>query len=230
MLIGLTGGVGTGKDEAAKVLVRAGWHGMAFADALRIEVAEAWAVDIRLFVQRQQKEANTPQLQINLCCNRGFTSWAEHLGLDMRCPRSPRWAMQAWGTWRRVNNPLHWVSHVEHWINYHHGTGQRHLVVSDVRLANEAAMVRWRGGYLVRVHRPGVPALPADTAAHESEQHNTLAADIDLHNDGDLQHLQAEVWRVVQQLAARPADSTHLAQATPADPTTTTNPGEAHHG
>lgn len=226
MLIGLIGGVGTGKDEAAKVLVRAGWHAIAFADALRIEVAEAWAIDIRVFVDRTAKESNTPQLQINLCCNRAFTQWAEHVGLDMRCPRSPRWVMQAWGTWRRIVNPLHWVAHVENWVNYHHSIGHKGLVVTDVRLANEAEMVRWRGGHLVRVHRPGLPALPAETAAHESERHNTLPADMDLHNDGDLQHLQAEVWRVVQQLGCMPSDATHLPNAT----LPTTNLGEAEHG
>ena len=223
-LIGLTGAAGAGKDEAAKVLVRAGWRAMAFADALRIEVAAAWAIDIRLFADRVAKESTTPQLCVKWCQSSQFMAWANHIGLALNQPRSPRWVMQAWGTWRRTQTPLYWVNYVEQWVNYQRGVSTRGLVITDVRLANEAAMVRWRGGHLVRVHRPDLPALPDDTAAHESEQHNTLPADIDLHNDGDLQHLQTEVWRVVQQLAATPPDSTTTAIAA-------TNPasGDQHH-
>ena len=221
LLIGLTGAAGAGKDEVAKVLARAGWRGMAFADALRIEVAAAWAIDIRLFADRATKEATTPQLCVRWCQNASFMEWANHIGLALNQPRSPRWVMQAWGTWRRFQNPLYWVNYVEQWINYQRGNNKHGLVITDVRLANEAAMVRWRGGHLVRVHRSDLPPLPADTAAHESEQHVTLPADIDLHNDGDLQHLQSEVWRVVQQLHANPRD-THL--------TTSTDTGEATHG
>lgn len=224
LLVGLTGAVGAGKDEAAKVLVRAGWRAMAFADALRIEVAEAWAIDIRLFADRAAKEKSTPQLCVKWCNNAMFMAWANHIGLALNQPRSPRWVMQAWGTWRRTQNPLYWVTHVEQWVNYQRGNNLHGLVITDVRLANEAAMVRWRGGHLVRVHRPDLPPLPDDTVAHESEQHNTLPADIDLHNDGDLQHLQAEVWRVVQRLTCMPLDSTTTAIAA-------NNPtGEADHG
>lgn len=199
-LIGLTGRPGAGKDEAAKVLVRAGWRSIAFADALRIEAAQAWGIDIRLFADRSAKEAPTPQLQVHWCNNVKFHAWAEHTGLDLKCPRSPRWVMQAWGTWRRSINPTHWVQYVQTWVRTHRVTGSHGLVVTDVRLPNEAAMLRSHGAHLVRVHRPDLPALPAETASHESELHHRLAVDDEMHNDGDLQHLQAEVWRVIASL------------------------------
>lgn len=201
-LIGLTGHVGAGKDAAAAVLVRAGWRGIAFADALRIEVAEAWHIDIGVFADRRAKEVPSPALALQFCGRIGFLAWAEATGLDRVQPRSPRFVMQAWGTWRRSFTPLHWVQQVEAWVRYQRGTGARGLVVSDVRMHNEAAMLRAVGGHLVRVHRPCAGQLPPDTASHESEGHTALHADADLHNDGDLEHLQAEVCRVLQQLGS----------------------------
>ena len=200
-LIGLTGHVGAGKDAAAAVLVRAGWRGIAFADALRIEVAEAWHIDIGLFANRHAKEQPALALSLQFCTRVGFLAWAQACGLDVVQPRSPRYVMQAWGTWRRAFNPLHWVQQVELWVRYQRGTGARGLVISDVRMPNEAAMLRAAGGHLVRVHRPCTSQLPPDTAGHESEGHITLQADADVHNDGDLQHLQSEVWRVLQHLS-----------------------------
>jgi hypothetical protein len=95
------------------------------------------------------------------------------------------------------------VQQVEHWISYQRKTGHPRMVITDVRLPIEADMLRRAGGLLVRVHRPDLPPLTADTAGHESEQHMNLRADADLHNDGDLQHLDAEVARVLHQLATQ---------------------------
>ena len=207
-LVGLTGAAGAGKDASAAMLVAAGWRGIAFADALRIEVAEAWAIDIRLFADRAAKEVPHPHLPLHYCGRPPFRAWAEATGLDMRAPRSPRFVMQAWGTWRRQINPLHWVQQVDAWVRYQRGRGAVGLVISDVRMPNEAAMVRGAGGCIVRVHRPDAPPLQADTATHESEQHRAIQADADIHNDGSLQHLQAEVWRVVPRLALATRNST----------------------
>lgn len=202
-LIGLTGAVGAGKDSAAAVLQRAGWRGMAFADALRIEVAEAWGVDIRTFTIRATKDMPLPSLRAGWCMHKQFLAWLTYQGGSLHDPRSPRWVMQTWGTFRRSADPAYWVTQVEHWITYQRRTGHPRMVVTDVRLPIEAHMLRRLGACLVRVHRPGLPPLAADTAGHESERHDALAVDADLHNDGDLQHLDAEVARVLQQLAAQ---------------------------
>ena len=202
-LIGLTGAVGAGKDSVAAVLLRAGWRGMAFADALRIEVAEAWGVDIRRFSERAGKERPTPETSAGRCMHAAFLRWAAYSGISLIEPRSPRWVLQTWGTFRRQADPAYWVTQVEHWITYQRGTGHPRLVITDVRLPIEADMLYRMHACLVRVHRPGLPDLPADTASHESEQHRALAVDADLHNDGTLEHLEAEVARVLQQLAMR---------------------------
>lgn len=207
-LIGLTGKVGAGKDTAAAVLQRAGWRGMAFADALRIEAAEAWGVDIRTFTARVTKDTPLAPLRAGWCMNKQFLAWLVYRGGSLQDARSPRWVMQTWGTFRRAAEPGYWVRQVEHWIRYQRSTGHPRLVITDVRLPVEAAMLRRMGGALVRVHRPDLPPLEPSTAGHESEHHTTLQADADLHNDGDLQHLAAEVARVLQALSATTTTTT----------------------
>jgi hypothetical protein len=207
-LIGLTGAVGAGKDSTAAVLQRAGWRGIAFADALRIEVAEAWGVDIRTFTSRATKDRPLESLRAGWCMNKQFLAWLAYQGTSLHEMRSPRWAMQTWGTFRRSADPLYWVTQVDHWVQYQRQTGHPRMVITDVRLPIEAQMLRRLNACLVRVHRPGLPPLAADTASHESEQHTALDVDADLHNDGDLQHLEAEVARVLQQLATRQLGAT----------------------
>lgn len=206
LLIGLTGAAGAGKDTVGDVLKALGWRGMAFADALRIEVATAWRIDISVLVDRKGKEQPQPLLAAEWCQHAPFLHWAACQSVSLHEPRSPRWVMQTWGSYRRWQSALWWVNHVDGWVacmrHQHPTTG---LVITDVRHANEADMVRQRGGHVVRVIRPGLAGLAADTAGHVSEREaSAIVADIELHNDGDLQHLAAETHRVLQVLQAQP--------------------------
>lgn len=200
-LVGFTGHAGAGKDTAAAVLCAAGWHSIAFADALRVEVSAAWGIDPRLLSDRRHKEHDTPQLAAGGGANANWLRWVAVQGISLIAPRSPRWVLQQWGTFRRDGDPLYWVHPVVYWVQYqrqHHN--HQALAVTDVRMANEAAALRALGGRIVRVHRPGAVVLTPEAAAHVSERHTDLEADADVHNDGDLPSLGAEVWRVLQQL------------------------------
>ena len=200
MLIGLTGHAGAGKDSAAAVLCAGGWHSIAFADALRQE-SGAWGIDQRLLTDRNHKDRPAPQLYAGSVENTSWLRWVSVNGISLIEPRSPRWVMQQWGSFRRHADALHWVRPVAYWVCYQRQHGHRRLVVTDVRLANEVTILRGLGGRIARVHRPDLVGLPADTAGHESEAHTQIAADGDIHNDGDLAALSADVWRVVLQLA-----------------------------
>lgn len=201
MLIGLTGRPGTGKDTVGALLVAAGWQAIAFADTLRTEVAAAWGIDMRALTNRVTKETATPMLAVGSAANANWLRWAAMQGISLIQPRSPRWVMQQWGSFRRGHDPLHFVRHVDTWVRYQR---QRNpavdLVVTDVRLANEAAALRGLGAHIVRVHRPGAPAMAPDTAGHESELHTDIEADADLHNDAGLLDLPTEVQRVLKRL------------------------------
>lgn len=202
LLIGLTGAAGAGKDSVAAILCAAQWRSAAFADALRVEISEAFGIDQRLLTDRRHKESSTPQLSAGMASNANWLRWAAVHGHSLIQPRSPRWVMQSWGSFRRHNEPGYWVRHVTYWAQFQRQYQPRNLVVTDVRYPNEAQALRELRGHIVRVHRPGSAALAPETAQHESEQHGAITASAEIHNDGPLEALGAEVWRVVHQLQA----------------------------
>lgn len=204
-LIGFTGHAGAGKDSAATVLHAAGWQTIAFADALRIEIAAAFHIDVRLLTHPPTKDVPQRALAAGNGENANWLRFAAVNGHSLMEPRSPRWLMQQWGTeFRRRADPQHWVRQVLQWVQFERKRNPPGLAVTDVRFANEALALRGLGGHIVRVHRPaGTTALAPDTAGHASERHTELHADADVQNTGTLAELSAEVWRVVGQLAAR---------------------------
>jgi hypothetical protein len=198
IIIGLTGQPGSGKDTCAQALVPYGFAAVAFADALRLEVAQAWHLDLRMLTDRSTKEVTQPALAIRHCTDARFLHWAVFRGHRLHEARSPRWLMQRWGSeFRRAQDPAYWVRQVEQWIAQQRTHGRQRFVVTDVRLPNEADLVRRLGGYVVRVHRPELPAMAADTAGHSSEAHGALPVDAVIHNDGSLDALAGEVHRVL---------------------------------
>ena len=197
-LIGLTGRAGAGKDSCADVLARHGYKRIALADAVRSEIAYAWGIDTRVLTDRDTKDRPLPSLAVGNCQDPGFLRWAVYVGHNLYDPRSPRWLMQRYATeYRRRQDPLYWVRIVAEWICRQRASGYRHLVVTDVRLPNEAEAIALLGGSIVRVHRPDLPPMEADTADHSSEQHGELPVDADINNDGSLDALVSEVEKTV---------------------------------
>lgn len=202
MIIGLTGRAGSGKDSAAAALVATGhWRSIAFADDLRNEVAQAWVMDPRAFTDRATKEQPTAALALWRCTNTYFLAWASACGHDSREPRSPRQIMQWWGDFRRGQSPDYFVVPVRNWVRLMRARfPTQHIVVTDVRMPNEWAMLRAHYGKLVRVHRPGLPPMVGGTRDHASEQHTTLVASHDVHNDGTLQALAEQIIAIADQI------------------------------
>jgi hypothetical protein len=201
VIVGLVGRAGSGKDSVATALARFGFCSLAFADALRIEISQAWRMDQRMLTDRVLKERPLPALAIGMCTQPEFMRWALSQDLDLHQPRSARWLMQQWGTdFRRAQNPDYWVRVVEQLARRKIGTGWRRIVITDVRMTNEVDLVHRLGGALVRVHRPDLPPMPADTAGHDSEAHGGICTEGEIHNDGTLLELEHEVQRVLLQL------------------------------
>lgn len=199
-LIGLTGAAGAGKDSVAvRLHGRHGYLSIAFATALRSEIAYAWNVPVELLLERKTKEARMPSLALGMCRDMSFVAWAYARDMQLAEPRSPRYVMQLWGTeYRRAKDPDYWVRIVDEWIKRKHAAGYRHLVITDVRFPNEAALIRHYGGKLLRVVRPSLAGLADDTAQHASEQQAAaLQVDGDILNDGTLHDLACETERVV---------------------------------
>ena len=205
-IIGLTGPAGSGKDTVADLLVtHCGFYKMAFADALRAEVCDAFGVEPLHLTQRNTKEHATAALALSKCNDQAFVDcvWRvvhqdDHKHCDVNAPRSPRQLMQWWGTdYRRRQRPDYWVAQAAQRL---HGLLQSHhtqrIVITDLRFNNEADMITRYGGMVWQVTRPGHEVAPG---AHISEvSGQAFAPKAVLHNAHDIKHLQqlvlAEFW------------------------------------
>lgn len=212
LLLGFTGAAGAGKNTCADLLEYYGFHAVAFADVLRAEVAEAWRIDLRMLTDRATKEWDIPALAIGNCADSAFVVAMHTVGHDTATPRSPRWIMQHWGTeFRRAQNADYWTWHVAKWVRRMHGSGYWRLCITDVRFANEAQLIETMGGRMVEVLRPNASGSLADgTARHISESRAHLLANREasvVHNDGGMEHLHAELVRVIMDLASPDAQA-----------------------
>ena len=198
LIIALTGRPGAGKDSIADVLApQQGFARIAFADALRREVCEAWRIDLRMLTDRPTKELELPALAAGMCSDPAFMRWVADGGDSLTAPRSPRWTLQRWASFKRQFTPDYFASIVERWIRRQLGSGWTRIVITDLRDPVEEAMLRRLGAKVVRVHRPELAAMPADTAMHVSEQHHRIKADADILNDGSMQALADAVLECV---------------------------------
>ena len=177
LLLGLAGKAGSGKSTVAAYLCREhGYQEFAFAAALKEVVGVAFD-----FSQEQlygdQKET-----------------------VDPRWGVSPRWCLQWLGTEvLRARFPEIWIKHLRRdMLEFLSINGQRPVVVSDVRFADEALALKKMGGMLVKIERTGGgaalgnPAHSSETALDDYEGFDYL-----LLNNGTLEWLLAQVDNMV---------------------------------
>ena len=179
LLIGMVGAAGSGKDTAAAWLEHEwAFERMAFAEPLLLMLHQLFAyagVDGAWAVERALKEQPTT-------LGYSYRHLVQTLGTE-------------WG--REQISPDFWVRVAERRIDSTPLLAASCIVFSDVRFPNEAAWIRSRGGYLVRVWRDP-EKLPA-VRPHESEQHaDEIEADTELLNFGSIASLQLQIDRMVE--------------------------------
>lgn len=201
-IIGLAGPAGCGKDTVAQLLAtHLGFRQMAFADALRGEVCEAFGIDQSLLTRRDTKEVPTEALALDRCNSVSFIGamidqerGAVGFDLDvfMESPRSPRQIMQWWGTdFRRQHAGEHyWTRTLTHRARTQQQGHQWRHVISDVRFHNEADAIRALGGVIWQVKRPGLQAGTGHVSDVDGSQ---FQPDAVINNRHDIRHLQAVV-------------------------------------
>lgn len=188
-IIGLLGHAGAGKDTVALLLAeRFRVARVAFAEALKLEIAAAWGIERDLLDSPWAKEAKTPALALHKCMNQDFVAYAWELGLPgLQDGLTPRTVMQRWGDWRRSVDPDYFVKiALEIVRTVTDGDGVDAVLLTDVRFPNEADLVRSLGGDLWRITRPEGP----QPSRHASEW--LLAGepvDAEIVNDGSIEQL-----------------------------------------
>ncbi len=198
-VIGLTGPMGSGKDTVADLLTthcRA--HKIAFADALRAEIVDAYCIEHIYLTRRETKEHPLSALALARCIDTAFVGrmlinhQLQNNGeeLDLNAPRSPRQIMQWWGTeYRRAAQPAYWVSKAAQRIGWmHKALNARLVVITDVRFEDEANLVRKLGGQIWQIKRPGCEVA---TGSHVSEVTGAaFTPNLVINNSHDMRHLQ----------------------------------------
>ncbi|RYF58018.1 MAG: hypothetical protein EOO27_13830 [Comamonadaceae bacterium] len=204
-IYGLTGFAGVGKDTVADLLAEhLGFRKLAFADALRAEVADAFQTDALYLTHPSTKNQpagafamrNAPlnfrnavivSLLKEHACGEVDEAW-------LNAPRSPRQILQWWGTeYRRTQDPRYWTRRLLERVVYHQRDGEVRIVISDVRFPNEAETVLVMGGALWQITRPSVDANTTPEGQHASatsgEQFKPSAVIANCHDIGHLQQL-----------------------------------------
>ncbi|MDQ1260603.1 MAG: hypothetical protein QG643_2429 [Pseudomonadota bacterium] len=210
-LIGLCGYAGAGKDTVADLLVtHAGFRKLAFADALKAEITEAFHVEPLVFIRSELKTRPLGELALSRTTERGYVDAVlRHMATtlpagfavneELTRPRTPRETMQLWGTeYRRAHDDQYWTRKVAQRIYYYtNDLGEHNLVVTDCRFANEVDALRTMGGLLWQVRRPGVDAGGPHSSATDGSDY---APDAVISNSHDIKHLQqlvlGEYWAV----------------------------------
>lgn len=198
LILGLTGRAGAGKDTVADILCEVHqFYRFAFAGPLRDEIIDAFRIDPSLF-RYPYKEQKVQALAIDNSADRDFVVTMRKRGKSITAARSPREIMQWWGTeYRRGQQPQYWTRKAEDTLHDALKRGFDRIVITDVRLANEAEFVRYHGGKIWRVRRATAEQI---APTHQSEALDSIEADLEIDNNRSMTSLVAGVMQAYADL------------------------------
>ena len=169
--IAITGRARSGKDTAAETLIDLGWQRVAFADGVR---DMAYAIDPTVAVGR-----------LGVSCT-NLTALVDAHGWDAaKAIPDVRRFLQRLGT-EGVRNHLGDTA----WIDLAMRKATAASVFTDARFPNEADAIRAAGGIVVRVVRPGQPAVVDHVSETAMDGYDV---DAEIVNDGTVADLGARV-------------------------------------
>lgn len=148
--------MGAGKDAVAALLSMVGYQRIAFADQVRVEVAETLGRGIV-----------PPSLRASCIADDLTVSTAAEVYAKPTTERMRR-ILQFWGTnYRREQDPDYWVRRATATMP----TGP--VAFSDVRFPNEVEAIRKLGGVIWKIDRPvtlgGIPGHVSESAVDDIE-------------------------------------------------------------
>ncbi|WP_018234212.1 nucleoside/nucleotide kinase family protein [Thioalkalivibrio thiocyanodenitrificans] len=197
-IIGMLGKRGHGKDTVADHLCEVyGFKRMAFADALREEVAEHFGVPVELLLDRDRKETPCKELAPPAPWDVGFRGFMRRILAPLGfLKRSPREVLQHWGTeYRRLGpegDPEYWTKKL---VGKVRSSGDGDYIITDVRFPNEADLFMDQFPELgLEVHTVRVvrPALLNQNKSRADEHPSETALD-DFSTDITLTNREGEI-------------------------------------
>lgn len=182
MIIALSGRAGCGKSTAAAYLAE--YHGLA-----RVRFASPLKAMLRAYFESVGVGPDMAEAMIE--------GGLKELPSPYLAGRSPRYAMQHLGTgWGRdLMAPDFWVEAWQSAVVAAMERGAWGVVAEDCRFENEAAAVRAIGGSVLRIERPGLPAIEG---GHVSEA--GIASAYLVLNNGDPETLYRRLDFVVRRI------------------------------
>lgn len=178
-LIGISGKIGSGKDEIANRLVsHHGFSILRFSDALKKEVVEKFPRTL-VAIHRALEFSHPWEVDPEIVDLKYMVSVLK--------PPIVRELLQEYGTEvRRGDNPDYWV---HKWQEAFYESRSPRIVVPDMRFENEWDAILTKGGQVWRVERPR-----ASLGTHKSETDlDNKAFDIRIQNEGTLDQLHKAV-------------------------------------
>jgi hypothetical protein len=205
IVIAMTGYAGVGKDTAAELLVtHLGFRQLAFADALRGEVSNAFGIELSYLTHPSTKNHPMTALSMRKAPMGFLAALALAPGVIpgigegrvpdawLDAPRSPRQILQWWGTeYRRREHEHYWSRQLAQRVFDYMRDGESRFVITDLRFNNEVETVRALDGKIWQIKRPGITAETTSEGAHASATDGSeFGPDLVLSNSHDIRHLQ----------------------------------------
>ncbi len=166
MIIGLCGPSGSGKTSLGILLDNRGYIYAPFAEP------------IKLMLKTLLEHQNVPErIIVEMLYGNRKEEVSEYLDFN-----TPRHAMQTLGTeWgRKLIGSDFWLTVWENRIE-----GHENVVCDDVRHLNEAKVIRYHKGKVVRIMRDGT-----SIGLHSSErEYEKIDADLIIHNNGSIEEM-----------------------------------------
>lgn len=183
MLIAITGNKGAGKDTIGAVLKDQRFTEVKFAGALKAMLRQLyWTAGLAAHEIERKIEGDMKERP---CAILGG--------------KTPRHAMQTLGhEWREMIDSHLWTRVVQRQMMTSLAQGLP-VVCTDLRYQREADVIRFLGGSIWRVTRPGVETNDAHVSETEMA---SIEADLEITNDGTLEELAAKAHEALQGMMA----------------------------
>lgn len=167
MLIGVVGFAGSGKGTIGDILIRDyQFVRLSFADALKDAVSVIFGWD-RKMLEGDTKESREWREQVD-------PWWSDKFGYNV----TPRLMLQMMGTeaGRDVFHDQIWIHTVARRLKEH-----AHVIIPDVRFANEIDFITDNGGFVVQVSRGKNPKWYDIAAKANAEKNTDLMTEYGIH-------------------------------------------------